>query len=144
MPIATYFSHSYRLEDQRLNKTFWAHFKSDFSFFVDPPSDITIHTHLERMMRRCGAFVAVFNRRRDVPKLHCSPFMLYEYGLAIQARIPKLLLIDNTINKRPFEKLAFYQADKGTLHIKVWYECYRCPKFANCDEIAMVRPLDLE
>jgi amino-acid N-acetyltransferase len=43
-----------------------------------------------------------------------------------------------------FEKLGFYQADKGTLHIKVWYECYRCPKFANCDEIAMVRPLDLE
>ena len=43
-----------------------------------------------------------------------------------------------------FEKLRFYQVDKGTLHIKVWYECYRCPKFANCDEIAMVRPLDLE
>lgn len=43
-----------------------------------------------------------------------------------------------------FEKLGFVQADKGTLHIKVWYECYRCPKFANCDEIAMVRPLDLE
>jgi amino-acid N-acetyltransferase len=43
-----------------------------------------------------------------------------------------------------FEKLRFYQVDKGTLSIKVWYECYRCPKFANCDEIAMVRPLDLE
>jgi amino-acid N-acetyltransferase len=43
-----------------------------------------------------------------------------------------------------FEKLRFYQVDKGTLHLKVWYECYRCPKFANCDEIAMVRPLDLE
>lgn len=43
-----------------------------------------------------------------------------------------------------FEKLGFYQVDKGTLHLKVWYECYRCPKFANCDEMAMVRPLDLE
>lgn len=43
-----------------------------------------------------------------------------------------------------FEKQGFYQVDKGTLHLKVWYECYRCPKFANCDEIAMVRPLDLE
>lgn len=43
-----------------------------------------------------------------------------------------------------FEKLGFYIADKGTLHLKVWYECYRCPKFAACDEIAMVRPLDLE
>lgn len=43
-----------------------------------------------------------------------------------------------------FERLGFVQVNKATLHIKVWYECYRCPKFANCDEIAMVRPLDLE
>jgi amino-acid N-acetyltransferase len=43
-----------------------------------------------------------------------------------------------------FEKLGFSQVNKATLHLKVWYECYRCPKFANCDEIAMVRPLDLE
>jgi amino-acid N-acetyltransferase len=43
-----------------------------------------------------------------------------------------------------FERLGFYQVDKSTLHLKVWYECYRCPKFANCDEIAMVRPLDIE
>ncbi len=43
-----------------------------------------------------------------------------------------------------FEKLGFVRVDKSTLHLKVWYECYRCPKFANCDEIAMVRPLDLD
>ncbi len=43
-----------------------------------------------------------------------------------------------------FERMGFVQVDKSTLHLKVWYECYRCPKFANCDEIAMVRPLDLE
>lgn len=43
-----------------------------------------------------------------------------------------------------FERLRFFQVDKSTLHLKVWYECYRCPKFAACDEIAMVRPLDLE
>jgi amino-acid N-acetyltransferase len=28
-----------------------------------------------------------------------------------------------------------------TLSRKVWDECYRCPKFPNCDEIAVV--LDL-
>jgi amino-acid N-acetyltransferase len=43
-----------------------------------------------------------------------------------------------------FQRLGFIQVDKSTLNLKVWYECYRCPKFANCDEIAMVRPLDLE
>jgi amino-acid N-acetyltransferase len=37
-----------------------------------------------------------------------------------------------------FEKLGFRQADVMTLPRKVWNECYRCPKFPNCDEIAMV------
>jgi hypothetical protein len=46
MSIATYFSHSYRIVDQDQNKEFWSYFSSDFSFFVDPPSDTTIHTHL--------------------------------------------------------------------------------------------------
>jgi len=41
-----------------------------------------------------------------------------------------------------FEKLGFRQADVMTLPRKVWNECYRCPKFPNCDEIAM--GLDVE
>jgi len=102
MSIGTYFSHSYRVQDQALNKAFWSHFKSDFSFFVDPPSDVTIHTHLEAMMRRCSAFVAVFNLREDIPGLRCSPFMLYEYGLAVQARRPKLLLIHQDLTSKTF------------------------------------------
>jgi amino-acid N-acetyltransferase len=41
-----------------------------------------------------------------------------------------------------FEKLGFSQADVMTLPRKVWNECYRCPKFPNCDEIAMVLQLE--
>lgn len=40
-----------------------------------------------------------------------------------------------------FEKLGFAQADVMTLPRKVWGECYRCPKFPGCNEIAMVRTL---
>ena len=40
-----------------------------------------------------------------------------------------------------FERLGFAQADVMTLPRKVWGECYRCPKFPGCNEIAMV--LDL-
>lgn len=49
-----------------------------------------------------------------------------------------------TLVPRFFEKLGFIQVDRGSLSYKVWHECYRCPKFANCDETAMIRPLDLE
>jgi len=40
-----------------------------------------------------------------------------------------------------FEKLGFVQADVMTLPRKVWGECYRCPKFPTCNEIALVREL---
>ncbi len=37
-----------------------------------------------------------------------------------------------------FEKLGFSQLDKMELPQKVWTECYRCPKFPNCDEVALI------
>ena len=36
-----------------------------------------------------------------------------------------------------FERLGFVQADVMTLPRKVWNECYRCPKFPSCNEIAL-------
>jgi amino-acid N-acetyltransferase len=35
-------------------------------------------------------------------------------------------------------KPAFHQVDKMELPRKVWSECYRCPKFPDCDEVALV------
>jgi amino-acid N-acetyltransferase len=40
-----------------------------------------------------------------------------------------------------FERLGFVQADVMNLPRKVWNECYRCPKFPSCNEIALVRDL---
>ena len=37
-----------------------------------------------------------------------------------------------------FEKSGFCQVDKMELPRKVWGECYRCPKFPNCDEVALI------
>jgi len=41
-----------------------------------------------------------------------------------------------------FEKFAFSQVDKMELPGKVWTECYRCPKFPNCDEVALICHLE--
>ncbi len=38
-----------------------------------------------------------------------------------------------------FEKLGFRRVDTLELPRKVWAECYRCPKFPNCDEVALIR-----
>ena len=37
-----------------------------------------------------------------------------------------------------FEKVAFQQVDKADLPRKVWAECYSCPKFPDCDEVALI------
>ena len=37
-----------------------------------------------------------------------------------------------------FEKFGFSQLDKMELPRKVWTECYRCPKFPDCDEVALI------
>jgi amino-acid N-acetyltransferase len=40
-----------------------------------------------------------------------------------------------------FEKHDFQLIDKTELPQKVWAECYRCPKFPDCDEVALIRYL---
>jgi len=37
-----------------------------------------------------------------------------------------------------FQTFGFREIDKMELPQKVWSECYRCPKFPNCDEHAMI------
>ncbi len=37
-----------------------------------------------------------------------------------------------------FEKFGFSQLDRMELPRKVWTECYRCPKFPDCDEVALI------
>jgi amino-acid N-acetyltransferase len=37
-----------------------------------------------------------------------------------------------------FEKQNFKQVDKMDLPRKVWSECFHCPKFPDCDEVALV------
>jgi len=42
-----------------------------------------------------------------------------------------------------FEKCGFSQIEKAELPHKVWGECYRCPKFPNCDEVALICHLEV-
>lgn len=42
-----------------------------------------------------------------------------------------------------FEKCGFTQVEKTELPRKVWGECYSCPKFPDCDEVALVLQLDI-
>jgi amino-acid N-acetyltransferase len=40
-----------------------------------------------------------------------------------------------------FSKVGFEQIEKSALPHKIWADCFKCPKFPDCDEIAMMRVL---
>jgi len=42
-----------------------------------------------------------------------------------------------------FEKCGFSRVDRAGLPRKIWGECYRCPKFPDCDEVALIYHLEV-
>ena len=46
-----------------------------------------------------------------------------------------------TYVSRFFLKLGFKEIEKSILPHKIWADCLKCPKFPDCDEIAMMREL---
>ena len=42
-----------------------------------------------------------------------------------------------------FETFGFRQVDKIELPRKIWTECYRCPKFPDCDEVALIYHMEV-
>ncbi len=55
---------------------------------------------------------------------------------AKQLGIDKLFCL--TYKPAFFEKNGFVQVDKMELPRKIWSECFRCPKFPDCDEVALI------
>lgn len=37
-----------------------------------------------------------------------------------------------------FQKLGFQKIDRATLPHKIWADCIKCPKFPDCDEVALI------
>jgi len=62
-------------------------------------------------------------------------------GEARELGIPTVFCL--TYKPAFFERFGFSQVDKMELPRKVWTECYRCPKFPNCDEVALICHLEL-
>jgi TIR domain len=102
--ILAYFSHSYKAEDREVNSFFWELFSDAGYFFtVDPKSNVFSIPYLESMMLRSNCFVAVIPRRPASP-LGCSPYILFEYGLAKEAQKPLLVFVERDVNSEWFER----------------------------------------
>ena len=102
--ILAYFSHSYREADREVNSFFWELFHDEgFFFTVDPQSQLFSIPYLESMMVLSTCFVAVITRRPDAPR-GCSPYILFEYGLALEAQKPVLVFVEQGMSGSLFPR----------------------------------------
>ncbi|HWS36568.1 MAG TPA: TIR domain-containing protein [Actinoplanes sp.] len=99
---AAYFSHSYDVLDRRVTDFFLEALSERFALAVDPRSATLSTMHLEMMMRRTACFVAVVTRRENQPRYRCSPFAVHEYGMAVLANRPRLVIPEMNIPARHF------------------------------------------
>lgn len=94
-----------------------------------------------------GGLHIIWDRLAEVRTMAVSPRMTRQ---GIGAEIVKRLIAEGkqlgvekffTLTYKPgfFQTLGFRTITKEELPHKVWKECIDCPKFPNCDEIAMVR-----
>lgn len=56
---------------------------------------------------------------------------------ARQLKVPSVFTL--TLVPKFFKKLGFRPVDKSELPMKIWSDCIRCPKFSECDEVALIR-----
>jgi TIR domain/Effector-associated domain 8 len=104
-----YFSHSYREHDRDINLFFWRLFNAaGFFFTVDPRSQFFSIPYLESMMSLSNCFVAVIPKREGAPG-GCSPYILFEYGLAVQAKKPSLVFVEQGVSGEFFPKEDWVQ-----------------------------------
>jgi amino-acid N-acetyltransferase len=99
----------------------------------------------------CGALNIIWENLAEVRSLAVAPDytgkgwgrQMVEYLLeeAHVLEIPRVF----TLTYKPgfFEKLGFGLIEKKHLPHKVWKDCINCPKFPDCDEIALIRQVEL-
>lgn len=96
-----------------------------------------------------GALHLIWDELAEVRTLAVLPAMK---GCGIGKKIVDLLIEEGkqlevntvfTLTYQPefFGKCGFEEISKDQLPHKVWKECINCPKFPNCDEIAMMRKI---
>ena len=94
-----------------------------------------------------GGLHVIWDRLAEIRTLAVAPAMSRQ---GIGAEIVRRLIEEGdalgvekyfTLTYKPgfFQTVGFRTITKEELPHKVWKECIDCPKFPNCDEIAMVR-----
>ncbi len=91
-----YWAHSYREEDAAVNRHFGVLIEQAERMIVnfDPPSQTVSEAKLQQNRRSCDGMVAVLTWRDTGP----SKYILFEIALALRARMPVVVFVDDRIS----------------------------------------------
>lgn len=114
----------------------------DFSVYVDDRDDSVIG---------CCALQFCWDDLAEIRSLAVHPDHL---GKKIGSKLTEEILLEAesfavkkvfALTYRPdfFERFGFVQIDRSELPLKIWADCIMCVKFPDCDEIAMMKEIDL-
>ena len=97
----------------------------------------------------CGALKITWDNLGELRSLAISP--LYQkkgYGKilvekmiqeAVTLELKKIFALTYVPNF--FKQFGFKKITKSKLPHKIWFDCINCPKFPDCDEIALIKTL---
>lgn len=113
----------------------------DFSVFVDPETHHVVG---------CGALQFCWEDLAEIRSLAVHPD---HTGKGIGTDLSRIIIAEAreykikqlfALTYRPgfFKKFGFSRIRKAELPLKIWSDCIICVKFPDCDEIAMMRPID--
>ncbi|HID11542.1 MAG TPA: N-acetyltransferase [Candidatus Latescibacteria bacterium] len=98
----------------------------------------------------CGALEVVWDSLGEVRSLAVEEGMrglgigraLVEYLLEDASRLGLKRVFALTYIEQFFEQFGFRKVPKESLPHKIWRDCIHCPKFPDCDEVAMLLELE--
>jgi amino-acid N-acetyltransferase len=105
-----------------------------------------VGTSASQPLLGCGALHIYWENLAEIRALAVAPEMTHRgVGTALVERLldeARELEIEQvflfTYEPRFFAHFGFIQVEHRTLPLKVYNECFHCPKFNKCDELAMV------
>ncbi len=124
--------------------------RSQFQFYQHV-RDFTVLEHAGEVIG-CGALQFVWSDMAEIRSLAVKEawqgrglgrrLVLHLLDQAREHRIPRVFCL--TYQDAFFASLQFHVIPRESLPHKIWGDCLNCPKYPDCDEIAMIHNLSEE
>ena len=141
VPIMARIINSYAAQGQMLPKSYHQLYQDIRDYVVTTNGEEIVgcgalHVVWEDLAEIRSLAVVEDWRGKDVGRLMVEHLLREAHALGL----PQVFAL--TYHQGFFERMGFHVVSRESLPHKIWGDCLNCPKFPNCDEVALI--LDLK